>query len=190
MSSNFYQVIVCVQFYFWYFVSCFLLCGREAIFVFDFLRLASCFVLLASCFLLWKPIDRFLTPLLLWGDVMAYNLIAACQFYSLFKVELASKTPTCIELFAWLWGPRQIAITDSALFFVSTWIAKICIALNFEQCTFNINASVELDASSICYLSFISIILALTSEQLVALISTTNIQSGFRVCTSLAARRV
>jgi len=118
-SSNFYHVIVSMQssltFCCWHFASCFLLGGREAISAFAFWRIASCFENRSigfqrhSCFEI---------------HVMAYNLNAARQFHSLFGVELASNTPTCVELskrMAWLWGPRQIGITDPATFFVSTW---------------------------------------------------------------------
>jgi len=49
---------------------------------------------------------------------MGYNPNAACQFHSLFGVELASKTPTCVDLKAWrgIEVHDQIAITALSLF--------------------------------------------------------------------------
>jgi len=80
-------------------------------------------------------------------------------------------------------GPRQI-YSDHRLHphFCVDLNANTCIALTSKQCkcvAFNLNASFELDARSICYLASISKILALTSNQVVMLISTQNSESGF-----------
>jgi len=84
---------------------------------------------------------------------MAYNLNAACQFHSLFGVELASKKSSWVDLNAWR-GVRSTPNSDykrRRLFDVDL-NAHTCRALNSEQSTcmaFNLNASFKLDASSI-----------------------------------------
>jgi len=82
----------------------------------------------------------------------------------------------------------KTAITDSDYrichLFCVNLNANTCIALNSKQCAcvaFNINSSVELDASSIFYLASIWKILVLALMQVVALISTPNSESGFTV---------
>jgi len=88
---------------------------------------------------------------------MAYNLNTARQFHSLFGVELASNTPTWVDLTAWR-GVEVYAkyrITDYVPFLCVDMNANTCIASNSKQCTckaFNLNASFELDTSSITYL--------------------------------------
>jgi len=145
-STNFYPVIVSDQssltlFYFWHFVfaSCFVVKKQLKVFT---------FWLLGSLFLLWKPIDRFSMHSCYEVHAMAHNLSAArraCQFHSLFDVELASKTPTCVDLNAW----RGVEITPNRdyrlhpLFCVDLY-ANTCIALNSKQCTcvtFHLNTS-------------------------------------------------
>jgi len=104
----------------------------------------------------------------------------ARQFNSIFGVELASKTPTCVEISAWHWGVRQIAFTftpplftESAPFFALTWTQHVyCVEFCAMYPGVQLNTSFEIDTSSNSYLAPISKILALTSKQLVAQILT------------------
>jgi len=72
---------------------CFLLGGREAISPFSFWRIASCN---ASCF--ENRSNGLQRHSCFEVHAMAYNLNAARQFHSLFGVELASNTPTRVDL--------------------------------------------------------------------------------------------
>jgi len=150
-SSNFYHVIdsqcpIITHICFWHFASWFLflaLSSRSNFWI-RFLMWACCFENRSIGFQRHSYFEV---------NAMAYNLNSARQFHSLFDVELASKTPTCIDLNAW----RIVEVH-------AKWRYRLCplfcvdlnantgITFNSKQCMFNLNASFELDTSFICYL--------------------------------------
>jgi len=50
---------------------------------------------------------------------MPYNLNVARQFHSLLGDELASQTPTCVDIN--VWRGAEVHAKDSAPFLTSTW---------------------------------------------------------------------